>query len=131
MADKKKELQLQRAREVEDARYQREKDNIKKSVGIRKKQIEKEEKERQDAKKRAGKAYGDAGKYASQDGYAASAAIEAEYRQNLIVNKADETRELQLEQLKELEKQAERKAEARHKQRMKLLDNSADNRGKP
>ncbi len=131
MADKKRELQLQRAREVEDARYQREKDNIKKSVGIRKKQIEKEEKDRQDAKKRSEKAYGDAGKYASQDGYAASAAITAEYQQNLIQNKADDTRERQLEELKALEKEAERKADIRHKQRMKLLDNSANNNGKP
>jgi tape measure domain-containing protein len=126
MADERFKAQYSRAKDLEQRRFDFEKENIKKAVKIRENAI----KDQEEASKRNAKAIGDRGKYTAMDTYTASAQIEAEYRQNQIVNTASDRREQQLEDLKNLERDAERKAEQRHQQRMKVLDQSYNN-GKP
>jgi len=110
----------------EQRRFNLEKEHIKRVADAKKKQIQEEEEQ----EKRVANAWGkDRGKYTAMDSYSASAALEAEYEQNSIVNAANSRREEQLEDLKRLEKQAQKKADDRHKQNMKNIE--SNNTGKP
>ncbi len=126
MADERFAAQYNAAKDLEKKKFELEKENIKKAVKLRESKI----KEQEEKSKRNAKAMGDRGKYTAMDTYTASAQIEAEYRQNQIVNTASDRREQQLEDLKNLEKDAERKADQRHQQRMKVIDRTYNN-GKP
>ncbi len=127
LADEQRKMQFDAAKDAEKKRFNLEKENIKRAVELRKKKIA----EQDEATKRNAKAIGDRGKYTSMDSYTASAQIQAEYDQNRLTNKANDRREQQLEQLKKAEQQADKNAQARHDQRMKFLDNSFNNSGKP
>lgn len=127
LADEQRKMQYDAAKDAENKRFDLEKRNIKRAIEFRKKKIG----DQYDDSKRNAKAIGERGKFASMDSYTASAQIQAEYDQNRIVNKADDRREQQLEQLKKLEARADRNAQTRHDQRMKVLDNSYNNAGKP
>ena len=112
---------------LEKRRFDKEKELIKKVAGEKRKLIDEEQK----YQAKIATAYGNRGSMASMDSYAASAAIEAEYDQNRITNSANDKRQEQLDDLKDLEKTAEKKAAERHEQRMRAITNTYDNRGKP
>lgn len=127
LADEQRKMQFDAAKDAEKKRFAFEKENIKKAVEFRKKKIA----EQDERDKREIKSVGERGKYASMDSYTASAQIQAEYDQNRLTNEANDKREQQLEAIKNLEKKAEKNAQARHDQRMKMIDTSYNNDGKP
>lgn len=123
-ADAKAKLEADK--KAENERFKREKELLKKAADAKKKLINEEH----DLQKAIAGSYGMRGAMTGMDSYSASAAIQSEYEQNKMVNEANDTREQQLDDLKELEKRSNEQAEARHKFHMKQIDQTFNN-GKP
>ncbi len=113
-------------KKAEDERFRREKEFLKKASEAKKKLINEEH----ELEKAIAANYGSRGAMTGMDSYSASAAIQAEYDQNSIVNAADEKREQQLEDLKRLEKQGQERLQRQHNDRMKKIED-ANNKGTP